>query len=216
MPFAAVAVIALWRSLRKWGGLGLVVLGVLDSSLIPTFGSLDMLTVVLAARHKELWLYYAAMSTLGSLIGGYVTYRLGRQAGRVGLEKKVGHKKMAGLQRAFERWGYGAVFVPAVAPPPFPTAVFFIGAGAFGYPAKKFAGTVTLARGLRYGLTAFIASHYGRRVLRFFRHPERYLYTSMLITAAIILLVIIVSLLWREWREAMEARADGVESVGSK
>src|SRR5512142_303022 len=216
MALEAVAVVALWRTLRRWGGAGLVVLGVLDSSLIPTFGSLDILTVVLAAKHKDLWLYYAAMSTLGSLLGGYITYRLGRQAGRVGLEKKLGPKKLAGVQRAFERWGYGAVFVPAVAPPPFPTAVFFIGAGAFGYPAKKFAGAVTLARGLRYGLTAFIAAHYGRRVLRFFRHPERYVYTSVLITVAVVVLVVIVSLLWREWRATMEGRADGVESIGPR
>jgi len=38
--------------------------------VIPTFGSPDALTAVLAVKNQELWLYYAAASTLGSLIGG--------------------------------------------------------------------------------------------------------------------------------------------------
>jgi membrane protein YqaA with SNARE-associated domain len=59
-----------WKLLRSLGGVGLVILGVVDSSVIPTFGSPDALTAVLAVKNQELWLYYAAASTLGSLIGG--------------------------------------------------------------------------------------------------------------------------------------------------
>ena len=55
------------RHLLRWflhlGGIGLIPLGVLDDSLIPLPGSMDVATVVLAARDGELWFYYAIMAT---------------------------------------------------------------------------------------------------------------------------------------------------------
>jgi hypothetical protein len=49
---------------------------------------MDVLTIVLSARKQELWLYYALMATIGSVSGGYVTYRLARKAGKETLERK--------------------------------------------------------------------------------------------------------------------------------
>jgi len=78
------------RSVRGWifqlGGLGFIPLGLLDSSVIPLPGSMDVLTIVLYARKKELWFYYALMATIGSVIGGYLTYRLARKGGKETLE----------------------------------------------------------------------------------------------------------------------------------
>jgi len=44
---------------------------------------MDVLTIWFAVHHHNQWTYYAAMATLGSVIGGYVTYRLARK-GREG------------------------------------------------------------------------------------------------------------------------------------
>src|SRR6266853_368406 len=81
----AIAAPTVARSVRRWifhlGGLGFIPLGLLDSSVIPLPGSMDILTIVLSARKKELWLYCAFMATIGSVIGGYVTYRLARVRG---------------------------------------------------------------------------------------------------------------------------------------
>src|SRR5207248_9418327 len=74
------------RSLRHWtyqlGGLGFIPLGLLDKSIIPIPGSRDVLTVFLSARNEQLWLYYALMATVGSVAGGFVTYRLARKGER--------------------------------------------------------------------------------------------------------------------------------------
>jgi hypothetical protein len=43
-----------------------------------TLGAVDALTIVLAARHPELWPYYAMCSTAGSVCGASVAYRLSR------------------------------------------------------------------------------------------------------------------------------------------
>ena len=63
------------RSARHWlfqlGGIGLIPLGILDNSPIPLPGIMDVATIVLCARQEQLWLYYALMATVGSVIGGY-------------------------------------------------------------------------------------------------------------------------------------------------
>ena len=68
LPF--LLAVSVWTRLRRLGGLGLILLGIADSSVIPLTGSMDVLTVYLAARHREPWPYYALMATLGAVIGG--------------------------------------------------------------------------------------------------------------------------------------------------
>ncbi|HZL67772.1 MAG TPA: hypothetical protein VFC29_10625, partial [Candidatus Limnocylindrales bacterium] len=90
---AIVANKAMWRLLRHMGGPGLIVLGLVDNSAIPLPGSMDALTIVLSAARKEPWWYYATMATIGSIIGGYLTYRLGAKGGKETLEKKISKKR---------------------------------------------------------------------------------------------------------------------------
>ena len=54
----------------------------IDNSIIPVTGSMDVLTIWLAARHREPWAYYALMPILGAVGGGYITYALARRGGR--------------------------------------------------------------------------------------------------------------------------------------
>lgn len=172
--------------IRKVGGIGLVPLGILDGSVIPTFGSLDLLTAWLSARDAELWPYYAAMSTLGAVIGAWITYRLGRRAGSRWLSQRIGLHRTQQITSAVEHWGAGAIAVATIAPPPFPAALFFLAAGAVQQPTRKFAATVLVGRAIRYSIFAAIAAHYGRHILRYFRHPAQFLVPSLAITAVLI------------------------------
>ena len=156
-----------WRTLRRLGGLGLILMGLLDSSVIPTPGGLDALTIVLTAHERDQWIYYAVMATVGSVLGGYITYRLGRKGGEESLAKKLSPKRLEKVNRAFERWGFATIFVPALLPPPAPLGPFLLGAGAMNYPLPKFLATLTAARGLRFTLVAYLTSLYGQRVFRF-------------------------------------------------
>jgi len=163
--------IPIWRRLRGLGGLGLIPLGIADNSLIPLTGSVDVLTIWLAARHHEPWPYYAFMATLGSLIGGYITFRLARKGGKQTMERKLSKRRATQVCAAFERWGFGAVALPALMPPPFPFVPFLLAAGAMQYSSKKFLAALTFGRGIRYTIAAYLGFHYGRHILRFFsRH----------------------------------------------
>jgi membrane protein YqaA with SNARE-associated domain len=163
-----VLAVSLWRHLQRMGGPGLVLLGIADNSVIPLTGSMDVLTIWLAARHHEPWPYYALMATLGAVIGGYITYALARKGGKETMERKLSKRRAKKVSQAFERWGFAAVAVPALLPPPFPFVPFLIAAGAMQYSPKKFLGALTLGRGVRYTIAAGLGFHYGRHILRFF------------------------------------------------
>jgi|SRR6185312_789938 len=176
---------SLLRVFAHFGGLGLVPLGILDSSVVPTFGSLDVLTAWLAATHPDLWLYYGAMSTLGAMIGSFITYRLGKTADQAWIERKFGAKRLRWARQLIEDYGFGSVFVSTVTPPPCPTSAFLLAAGLFRYPVRKFYAAVFLGRSIRYFLIVAIAAHYGKHIVRYFRHPQRYLLPSLIVTVAL-------------------------------
>jgi membrane protein YqaA with SNARE-associated domain len=157
------------RTFRRWifhlGGLGFIPLGLIDSSVIPLPGSMDVLTVVLAARKPDLWLYYAVMATIGSVIGSYVTYRLARKGGKETLERKFSARTLEKGYKIFRRWGFAALAIVAVLPPPAPFVLFLFVAGAMQYSLKKFLLALTFGRIARYSLLAFLGARYGRHVL---------------------------------------------------
>src|SRR5580704_940421 len=159
------------RSVRRWiyslGALGFIPLGLIDSSIIPLPGSMDVLTIVLAARDAKLWPYYAVMATLGSVLGGFVTYRLARKGGEQSLEKRLSAKSMKRVVKLFERWGFAAIAIPAVLPPPMPFVPFLLAAGAMQYSVKKFLLAMALGRTARYMILAYLAAWYGRKMLPF-------------------------------------------------
>jgi membrane protein YqaA with SNARE-associated domain len=160
--------VPLWHRLRHLGGIGLILLGLADNSVVPLTGSMDVLTIWLAARHREPWPYYGLMATLGAVIGGYITYSLARKGGKEAMERKFSKKRAAKFCDAFERWGFSAVVIPALMPPPFPFLPFLLAAGAMQYSRKKFLAALVLGRGLRYFVEAYLGFHYGRHILRFF------------------------------------------------
>lgn len=156
--------------LRQLGGPGLILLGIVDSSVVPVPGSLDALTIVLAASERDWWPYYAAMATAGALVGGYLTYRLAQQEGKDKLEKRLPRDKMQKVERTFRKWGFGAVVTAALLPPPAPMVPFLLTAGAAQYPRKKFISALAIGRSIRYFVLAFLASIYGGVILRMMSH----------------------------------------------
>ena len=161
-------IISVWRRLRRLGGVGLVLLGVADNSVIPLTGSMDVLTIYLAARHRQTWAYYALMATLGAVIGGYITYALSRKGGKQAMERKLSKRTAAKVYATFERWGFWAVAIPALLPPPVPFVPFLIAAGALQYSREKFLGALTLGRLVRYSIVAGLGALYGTHIVRFF------------------------------------------------
>jgi membrane protein YqaA with SNARE-associated domain len=167
---------------RRLGGPGLILLGVADNSVVPLAGSMDVLTIYLAASHPAYWFYYAGMATLGAVIGGYITYRLARKGGKEALGRKLGEKRVQGVYKRFERWGFWSVALPAILPPPFPIVPFLLAAGAMQYSRRNFLAALTLGRAVRFTIVASLGAIYGRRIVGFF---SQYYRPALLILVAL-------------------------------
>jgi membrane protein YqaA with SNARE-associated domain len=158
----------LWEWLAHLRSVALILVGLADNSIIPMPGSMDVFTIWLAATNRELWLFYAAVATAAALLGGYLTYSLARAGGKEALGSRLSEKSAQKFLRWFEHWGFGAVAIPALLPPPFPMVPFLVAAGALQYPKKKFLGALGLGRGIRFLILAGLGAIYGNWITNFF------------------------------------------------
>jgi len=161
--------------------------------VVPIPGSMDVLTIVLAARDGRYWFYYAIMATIGSVLGAFVTFRLARKGGKETLKRRLSPSRAKQVAAIFSRWGFWSIAIAALLPPPVPMVPFVIAAGATQYSPKKFLAALTLGRGVRYTLLALLAEHYGRQIIGFIGshgHPYVYAGVAAVIIAGVILFVL--------------------------
>jgi len=145
--------------------------------VIPIPGGMDVFLVVLTARDRHLWLYYAFMAVLGAVIGGYITYYLAEKGGKEGLEKKIGKNRAEKVYKKFENKGFTTVTVGAIIPPPFPLVPVLMAAGILQYSRKRFLAALTLGRTVRFLAVAYLGRIYGTAILHWFgRYYKPFLY----------------------------------------
>jgi membrane protein YqaA with SNARE-associated domain len=202
----AVAAPSTAHVVRHWfltlGGPGLILLGLIDSSVIPVPGSMDAMTIVLSAHQRTWWPYYAAMATVGSVVGAYLTYRLARNRGEKALNDRLSKPNAKKVVRTFERWGFGAIAVPALLPPPMPMVPFVIAAGALQYSQRKFLLAMSVGRAVRYSILGYLGAVYGRKIFAVvLAHGEVALYVT--IGVAVAGTAILLLLRFRRKREAL-------------
>jgi membrane protein YqaA with SNARE-associated domain len=172
--------LSIWSWLERLGGVGLILLGLADNSVVPMPGSMDVLTIILSAHQKDWWPYYAAMATIGGVVGGYVTYALGRKGGKEALEKKLQKRKAEKVYKTFNKHGFWSLFVPALLPPPVPFSPFLIAAGALKYSRRKFFVAVGTARAIRYCALGYFGSRYSKQILGIFQKYYKPMFWSLL------------------------------------
>jgi membrane protein YqaA with SNARE-associated domain len=169
-----------WSVIQRLGGPGLIAVGLIDNSVIPFPGGMDFFTILLSMSRPHLWWYYAIMATVGSVIGGYLTYRMGAKGGEETLEKKISKRRAEKVYRMFEKYGAWTIVIGSVLPPPVPISPFFVAPGALKYPLKKFLGAVFVGRSIRYAVVAYLGSIYGSRVFHWmYRYYRPILYTLL-------------------------------------
>jgi membrane protein YqaA with SNARE-associated domain len=177
---------SVWKWIHRLGGPGLIFLGVADSAPFASApaGSADLVLILLSAHRGHSWAYYAFMTTLGEVVGGYLTYRLAEKGGEKILEKKVGKQRAEKVYRHFEKGGFATVFIGSILPPPFPFTPVLMAAGVMQYQRKKFLSALTAGRALRFFAAAYLGRIYGLEMIDFFsRHYRAMLY--LLIAVAV-------------------------------
>lgn len=153
------------------GGFGQLILGVLDSSFLFMPLGNDLLMVALSARKHELMLYYAAMATVGSVLGCWFLDAVVRKHGEEGLEKYVSRRRLEYVKKKVTKSAGWALTFASLMPPPFPFTPFVAASAALQYPRKKLLAVIAVTRMLRFTAVGLLAILFGRRILQWARSP---------------------------------------------
>ena len=165
------------------GGLGLLLLGILDSSFLFMPLGNDLLVVALTARNHGRLVYYVAMATIGSVLGVALTHWVSAKGGEKGLEGERKSGRMAYIERKVKERGGIAIATAALMPPPFPFTPFIIVAAALQYPRRRMLTIIFFCRALRFTTEAWLAVIYGRRIIQMAQTP--WVQDSILVLVAI-------------------------------
>jgi membrane protein YqaA with SNARE-associated domain len=166
------------------GALGLLAVGVLDSSFLMLPLGNDLLLLGLSARHPARVPVYVAAATVGSACGVVLTLWLSSKAGDRLSKGRRGRAWKYVEKQIKEKAGW-ALTVGSLMPPPFPFTLFVAAAGALRVPLKKVVPFVAAGRLLRFTIEGVLAIHYGRWILSLANAPALKMATIAVIVVAI-------------------------------
>ena len=168
------------------GGPGLFLIAFLDSSFLSFPNVVDLLIIANVTRHEARWVYYALMSTLGSIAGCFALFEFAKRGGDRFLRKRLNQKHFDRALRMFQKYGLLGVLVPSILPPPVPFKVFVLAAGVAKVRPVEFLIAVAIGRGIRYFGEALLALYYGDRAAAFLTAHSR---EASLVLAAVVVIV---------------------------
>jgi len=147
----------------------MILIGALDSSLLSLPEINDYLVVGRCYKYPGAVYYFPLFAAIGSVIGCLLLYTIMRGGGQVVLRRRFRRESIERVERAYARFGFLAIAIPALLPPPMPFKIFVATAGTLEYPRWRFLLTVMLARSVRYYVEGILAVFYGRRVILFLK-----------------------------------------------
>ena len=183
----------------------MIVIGALDSSLLSLPEINDYLVVGRCYKYPSAAFYFPLFAAIGSVIGCNLLYTIVRRGGQAVLRKRFNLQSIRRVERAYERFGFLAIGIPAILPPPLPFKIFVATAGALEYPRWKFLLTVMIARSFRYYVEGILAVFYGRRVLLFMKDNGLVILS---IAGSLVLVGVIIYVLRRRWSPLAEAELE--------
>ncbi len=181
--------------LLPYGGVGLMLLAMCDSSFVSLPEVNDILVMTFSIRQPDQMITYAGLTTLGSVIGCAMLYAVGRKGGEALVRKRFSENQLSRVREWYGRYGLLAVIVPSLLPPPTPFKVFVLSAGTFGISWPRFMFAVLIGRGIRYFSQGILAVMYGAAAIAFVE--ENYPMIGVVLSLVIILSTLAFVLLRR-------------------
>ena len=169
--------------LLTWGIPGLFFICLLDSAGVPLPGGPDAVVMLLSWQRPNLMVWIAIAAAAGSTVGNWLLYQVGKRGGEVALSR-FDEKKRAWVSEKLRRNDVLAIVVAMVGPPPFPTKLFILMAGAFAMAPKRFLLAVFAGRFGRYLGEGYLGARYGDRAAEILQQHYG--------TIAVVLLAIVV------------------------
>jgi len=186
------------------GGPGLALVAFLDSSFLSLPEVADALLVVLTVNHPGEWLYFAAITTAGSIVGCYAIYALARKGGEAFVRRRFNPRLVERSVVLVREHGLLAMIASALLPPPAPFKLFVLLAGVADMRPRTFVIAIAIGRGARFGAEAWLAHRYGDRAMDYIRDN---LSTLSIWAAAIVAVLLVGMIVWRRLSVARAADA---------
>jgi membrane protein YqaA with SNARE-associated domain len=151
-------------TLLAFGLPGLFLFALVDSAGLPLPGGVDIVLMLLSWQQPALFVVIACVAAAGSTVGCLVLYRVGRTGGEMALRRLDPEKRRWVTKKVLENDTL-AMMVAVLAPPPLPTKVFMLVAGAVRMPVPRFVAAVFAGRMIRFGGEAYLAVRLGDQAL---------------------------------------------------
>jgi membrane protein YqaA with SNARE-associated domain len=173
----------LYGFLLLWGIPGLLGIAFLDSAAMPLIGGPDWVVLWLAWQRPLDILLIILAAAVGSTLGSLILYRIARAGGEMALSR-FSPDKRAWVKQKLDHNAFTAVAAAVAAPPPFPTKLVILAAGAFQVNQIRFANGVLAGRLLRYAILAYLGAHFGKEAAGVIK--QHYPVFLVLLAAAVI------------------------------
>jgi membrane protein YqaA with SNARE-associated domain len=148
--------------IAAFGGPGLFVLCLLDSTFVPLPSSADALLIFLSMANPRWMLLYVFFAVLGSTIGCVILYYVSRRAGKRALAK-FSPAKQKRVKDWIDKYDVLSVLVACLLPPPFPLKLFVVTTGVLRLSVVRFTLAIAAGRAFRYLLLGYLAARYGEQ-----------------------------------------------------
>jgi membrane protein YqaA with SNARE-associated domain len=136
-----------WAS-TPYGGMALFLNAVAESSFFPL--PPDVLLIALSIIRPPLSFGYAAICSVGSVLGGVLGYFLGLKGGRPLLQHLISEERIRLVERYYQKYDIWAVGIAGFTPIPY--KAFTITAGVFDLDLKRFILVSLVSRSARFFL----------------------------------------------------------------
>ncbi|MCS7220682.1 MAG: YqaA family protein [Anaerolineae bacterium] len=146
-----------------YGGVALFAIAFAESSFFPVPPDVLMIPLALAQTSKAL--FFAAVATAGSTLGGIFGFFIGYIGGRPLLQRLFKPEKVALVQGYYQRYDVWAVGIAGFTPIPY--KLFSISAGVFGLDLRRFILASIAGRGGRFFLVGLVIMVFGEPVKTF-------------------------------------------------
>lgn len=150
-----------------------------------------LLVAILATKERVRAVFYATITTAGSVLGGLAGYAIGyfffQTVGTWLVSTYHLETQMITVQRLFSENAFFAIFTAAFTPIPY--KLFTISAGLFAINIPVFIVASILGRGMRFFAVALVMKYFSQQVIQIF---YRYFNTASLAVVVILGIVLYI------------------------
>lgn len=135
----------------------LALISVAESIFLPL--PPDLFLIPLSLLNPKLSFFYALITTLFSMMGGFIGYYIGKKGGKPIVKKFVSLEKLERVKTFYNKYDMWAILIAAFSPIPY--KVFAVSAGLFDLNIKRFMIASLIGRGSRFFLIASLIYIFG-------------------------------------------------------